>query len=82
MRLIDVCIPKFGDDDAAASTPPPLVKNASSAFQIPSGLFGQSEPEYNVEDEEDDEDDAASANEEDKFFEAPDGSPLVSDPLM
>ncbi|KAJ7254114.1 hypothetical protein B0H12DRAFT_1202424 [Mycena haematopus] len=72
MRLIDVCIPKFGDDAAT----PPLVKNGSNTFQIPSGLFGQSETEYNVADDEDEGDDA-SAGGEDKFFEALDGSPIL-----
>ncbi|KAF7347835.1 hypothetical protein MVEN_01541000 [Mycena venus] len=76
MRLIDVCIPKFGDDANAAATPPPMVKSASNAFQLPSGLFGQSDTEYNVADEEDEADDDASTGGEDKFFEAPDGSPL------
>ncbi|KAF8216245.1 hypothetical protein K438DRAFT_1748990 [Mycena galopus ATCC 62051] len=77
MRLIDVCIPKLGDD-VAASAPPPLVKNGSNAFQIPSGLFGQSETEYNVADEDDaeEDDDDASAGGEDKFFEATDGDPI------
>ncbi|KAF7339474.1 hypothetical protein MSAN_02161700 [Mycena sanguinolenta] len=60
MRLIEVCIPKLGDD-TAASAPPPLVKNGSNAFQIPSGLFGQSDTEYNVADDEDEGDDDGSA---------------------
>jgi vacuolar protein sorting-associated protein 13A/C len=80
MRLIDVCIPKLGDD-AGTSTPPPLVKNTSSAFQLPSGIFSQSETEYNVADEDEADDDPSTAD-EDKFFEATDGSPLASDPLM
>ncbi|KAJ6604648.1 vacuolar protein sorting-associated protein 13 [Mycena vulgaris] len=74
MRLIDVCIPKFGQDTAGASAPPPLVKHTSSAFQLSSGLFSQAETEYNVYDEDDDADDDASTGGEDKFFEADDGS--------
>ncbi|KAJ7293574.1 vacuolar protein sorting-associated protein 13 [Mycena rebaudengoi] len=74
MRLIDVCIPKFGKEDSGATPPPPpLVKNPSSAFHLPSGLFSQAEIEYNVNDS-DDSDDEASTAEEDKFFEANDGS--------
>ncbi|KAJ7487596.1 vacuolar protein sorting-associated protein 13 [Mycena galericulata] len=71
MRLIDVCIPKFGDDTGEPVAPPPLVKNSSSAFQ-PSGLFSQSGTEYNVDDDEDEDD--ASTGGDDKFFEADDGS--------
>ncbi|KAJ6610914.1 vacuolar protein sorting-associated protein 13 [Mycena sp. CBHHK59/15] len=72
MRLIDVCIPKF-EDSGEATTPPPLVKNASNTFHLPSGIFSQSETEYNVDDEDEDADDA-STTEDDKFFEANDGS--------
>ncbi|KAK7064233.1 hypothetical protein R3P38DRAFT_3417731, partial [Favolaschia claudopus] len=71
MRLIDVCIPKFGDDTAAVA-PPSLPVNANT-FQLPTGLFGQSDTEYNVAD---DEEDSASNAGDDKFFEALDGSPL------
>ncbi|KAJ7181657.1 vacuolar protein sorting-associated protein 13 [Mycena crocata] len=77
MRLIDVCIPKFGGDTGQTATPPPMVKNASSAFQLPksSGLFSQSETEYNVEEEDDDDDaDDASTGGEEKFFDTSDGS--------
>ncbi|KAJ7634302.1 vacuolar protein sorting-associated protein 13 [Mycena polygramma] len=66
MRLIDVCIPKFGEDSGAASTPPPLVKSASNAFQLPS-VFSQSETEYNVADEDDadgDDDDTSTSGED------------------
>jgi hypothetical protein len=42
MRLIDVCIPKFDDDqNAAAPAPLPENRNAPGAFQ---GLFGQKKP--------------------------------------
>ncbi|KAJ7038206.1 vacuolar protein sorting-associated protein 13 [Mycena alexandri] len=76
MRLIDVCIPKFGEESTAV-TPPPMVKTASSAFQLPAGLFSQSETEYNVADEEDEAEDADDddANGEDTFFEANDAFP-------
>lgn len=75
MRLIDVCIPKFGDSAGGSSAPPPLIKNASNAFQLPTGLFLQNDIEYNVDDEDDDDDaDDASNGGDDKFFEADDGS--------
>jgi len=80
MRLIDVCIPKFGENTGQQATPPPLVKTTSSAFQLPSRLFSQSETEYNVDEEEEEDDDDADAGEE-NFFEANDGSVPVSDPL-
>ncbi|KAJ7706184.1 vacuolar protein sorting-associated protein 13 [Mycena rosella] len=73
MRLIDVCIPKFGDSEAATA-PPPLPKHPSNTFQLPSGLFSQADTEYNVYDEDDEADDDASTGGEDKFFEADDGS--------
>ncbi|KAJ7783787.1 vacuolar protein sorting-associated protein 13 [Mycena maculata] len=73
MRLIDVCIPKFGDDAGEPSAPPPLANHVSSAFQRPSGLFTQSGTEYNVDDDDDDADDASTGGDE-KFFEADDGS--------
>ncbi|KAJ7786305.1 vacuolar protein sorting-associated protein 13 [Mycena metata] len=74
MRLIDVCIPKFGEESTPAITPPPMVKTASSAFQLPA-LFSQSETEYNVADEEDEAQDADDENGEDTFFEANDAFP-------
>lgn len=47
MRLIDVCIPKFSEDDEVVSAPLPLSvdRNPSSAFQ---GLFGQKGVDYTV----------------------------------
>ncbi|KAJ7071032.1 vacuolar protein sorting-associated protein 13 [Mycena amicta] len=72
MRLIDVCIPKFGNEPSA-NTPPPLTKNMSSTFQLPS-VFTQTSTEYHVE--EDDQPEESKEDEgEDTFFEATDGSP-------
>ncbi|KAJ7492621.1 vacuolar protein sorting-associated protein 13 [Mycena latifolia] len=51
MRLVDVCIPKFGD----------------STFQLPSGLFSQADTEYNVDDEDDEADDASTGGEDKFF---------------
>ncbi|KAF7310912.1 hypothetical protein HMN09_00634500 [Mycena chlorophos] len=72
MRLIDVCIPKFGDN-AAASAPPPIAKTTSSAFQLPS-VFGSATSEYNIEEDEEDVDDSKE-EENDTFFEATDDLP-------
>ncbi|KAG5647989.1 hypothetical protein DXG03_007023 [Asterophora parasitica] len=70
MRLIDVCIPKFGDEDSRSLHSAPPAK-FSAGFQLASGLFGPSETEYNIEDASDnDEDDSR----EDIFFEADDGT--------
>ncbi|KAF7306925.1 hypothetical protein MIND_00485000 [Mycena indigotica] len=70
MRLIDVCIPKFGND--TSPTPPPLPKTVSSAFQLPS-VFGPTSGEYHVEEDEETED--KEEEDDDAFFEATDGSP-------
>jgi vacuolar protein sorting-associated protein 13A/C len=82
MRLIDVCVPKF-EGDADKEPPPPTTRTVSGAFQLPSGLFGQPETEYNIDDEDedvnddDDDDDEGSVSREDLFFEAEDGSSEV-----
>jgi hypothetical protein len=69
MRLIDVCIPNFKNsdevEDLATQAP---AKFGSDAFHKPSGLFGPTEAEYNIED-----DDRSSIREE-QYFEADDGS--------
>ncbi|KAF9478514.1 vacuolar protein sorting-associated protein 13 [Pholiota conissans] len=73
MRLIDVCIPRFGSEGQSHS-PPKIMTNA---FQLPTTLFGQSEPEYNIDDddsEEQYESDKKLASHEEQFFEAEDGS--------
>lgn len=78
MRLIDVTIPKFDDDDAAQQTQPakvalprpepPRPRRSSGPLQLP---FWDQTVEYNV-----DTDDEASVHEDtkedDEFFEAPD----------
>lgn len=77
MRLIDVCIPNFGDD--VAPRPPPLTRQSSTGFHLQSGLFGQSDSEYHIEEEEDQDDDLdPSASQEDLFVDAEDGTVDVS----
>jgi vacuolar protein sorting-associated protein 13A/C len=75
MRLVDVCIPHFEDEQELPNTnvsqPRPTI---SGAFH----LFGPSETEYNVDIDEDDEnyqpvDDPTSKGEE-QYFEAEDGT--------
>lgn len=81
MRLVDVCIPNFDDDadskkvtlatPATPSVPP-------RGFQLPSGLFGTPETEYNVDDAADSDcgaDDSSSEGEQ--FFEADDGAEVL-----
>ena len=80
MRLIDVCIPKLGDDTPSTLAPPPLPKQASSGFQLPS-VFSQVNTEYHVEEDDNEgenegEGDPSNAD-EDLFFEASDGSMQV-----
>ena len=78
MRLIDVAIPKLGDDDEAGRPPPkPLAgPQPKSGFRLTSGLFGPTEQEYNV-DEGDKEDKAevptSNSLDDDEFFEAEEG---------
>ncbi|KAF8078623.1 vacuolar protein sorting-associated protein 13, partial [Lyophyllum atratum] len=76
MRLIDVCIPKLGDDDSRTAPSATAVTPASGGFQLASGLFGPSEAEYNVDDDGEDSDDANEdkSSREDLFFEADDGT--------
>ena len=73
MRLIDVCIPHFEDEQELQkpdmSKPRPTI---SERFH----LFGLSETEYNVDDtdENDHQPDSDSVLKEEQFFEAEDGS--------
>ena len=79
MRLIEVCIPRFGNDDPSSASPSGVIKPSADTFQLSSGLFGQPEMEYNVDDndKEDKEDEDVSMSREELFFEAEDGSPEV-----
>ena len=75
MKLIDVCIPKFDDGNAAAtSVAPPPNPNHSGAFH---GLFGQKGEDYTVPLDEDDDEEAKDAAKPDIFFPAPDGNAEV-----
>src|ERR1700734_2364840 len=73
MRLIDVCIPKFDDDEKVVSVPHPTDRNTSSAFQ---GLFGQKGVDYTVALDDDDGEghENASKSQEEPFFEADEGN--------
>lgn len=79
MRLIDVAIPKLGDDDAGQRPPPkPLAgPQPKSGFRLTSGLFGPAEQEYNVDDEGDKDEkpemQASASLDDDEFFEAEEG---------
>ncbi|EED79585.1 predicted protein, partial [Postia placenta Mad-698-R] len=52
MRLIDVAIPNF-DDAEAPTIRPTMGPQLPHNFRLPSGLFGNTETEYNVEDGDD-----------------------------
>ncbi|KAG6911962.1 hypothetical protein DXG01_000210 [Tephrocybe rancida] len=71
MRLIDVCIPKFGDEE---DSPVLAVGPSPAGFQLPPVLFGPAEQEYNVEVEGDASDDDDDGSQEELFFEADDGT--------
>jgi vacuolar protein sorting-associated protein 13A/C len=78
MRLVDVCIPKFGDapdsTDASPAGADPL------GFPLPMrGLFSQADQEYHVEEDEAHDRDDHESSKEEQFFEADDGLPEVSE---
>jgi vacuolar protein sorting-associated protein 13A/C len=73
MRLIDVCIPKFDNESEVDISPPLQMGLAPGGFRLPSGLFGKTGMEYNIDEEEGDDDDGSSTREE-QFFEAEDGN--------
>ncbi|RDB28887.1 Vacuolar protein sorting-associated protein 13 [Hypsizygus marmoreus] len=78
LRLIDVCIPKFGNDEEDTKRPPPATRTTSGGFHLASGLFGLPETEYNVDEDGDDgnkdRDEEADTSREELFFEADDGT--------
>jgi len=69
MRLIDVCIPRFDSGEQVAFQ----TSVQAPSFQLPAMLFGQSDQEYNVDEDEDEQEDPKSPNQE-EFFEAEDGT--------
>ncbi|PPQ80804.1 hypothetical protein CVT25_001929 [Psilocybe cyanescens] len=75
MRLVDVCIPHFGEETDTLDFSPQAAPSAST-FHLPPTFFGQSDNEYNVDDDDDDQhqdSDSRTALEE-QFFEAEDGT--------
>ncbi|KAG6813789.1 hypothetical protein H0H92_007201 [Tricholoma furcatifolium] len=78
MRLIDVCIPKFGDEEPLPPRSSQAVGPTSTKFHLTPGLFGPVEQEYNVEVQGDDKSDEHEDN-EDLFFEADDGTSGLSE---
>lgn len=71
MRLIDVCIPKLGGDSQAQASLPE--RPTAGPFQLSSGLFGQAEVEYNVDDDDEEEGNEDADSQKETFFEAHDG---------
>jgi vacuolar protein sorting-associated protein 13A/C len=69
MRLIDVCMPKFEDENVSqlASGTPKLADKAAVPFKLPP-LFSQAEAEYGVADESDESDKDDSASHDGPFF--------------
>ncbi|CDO71578.1 hypothetical protein BN946_scf184911.g48 [Trametes cinnabarina] len=95
MRLIDVAIPHFDDEEEAparaysAQKPSSSQRHASTAFKIPSGFFGPApEEEYAIETDDEDQaavqpkphEQAAHDDDNDEFFEADPGT--ISNPAL
>ncbi|KIM48205.1 hypothetical protein M413DRAFT_439924 [Hebeloma cylindrosporum] len=74
MRLIDVCIPHFGDEQDTVGPALPPTRAIAGGFQLPTTLFGQSEQEYNVDDDDEGHQDNRLTSQDEQFFEAEDGS--------
>lgn len=72
MRLVDVCIPNFDDAHSSAK------RTLSSGYQLAGGLFGQAEPEYNVDDHDEDGNEGALTPRQDLFFDAKHNSTEVA----
>ncbi|KAG6381178.1 vacuolar protein sorting-associated protein 13 [Boletus reticuloceps] len=76
MRLIDVTIPRFGEESEKSYKPkssPPYTETESMVLPLSAGLFSPTGLEYNV-DENQSETELASTNRDDIFFEASDGT--------
>ena len=75
IRLIEVCIPRFASDETSNVSYSAVLRPSADGFQLSSGLFGQPEMEYTVDDNENNgDDDEGSMSREELFFEAEDGS--------
>ncbi|OSX67568.1 hypothetical protein POSPLADRAFT_1064162 [Postia placenta MAD-698-R-SB12] len=74
MRLIDVAIPNF-DDAEAPTIRPTMGPQLPHNFRLPSGLFGNTETEYNVEDGDDGQLETEIGSPEDEFYDVVDGVP-------
>lgn len=75
MRLIDIAIPKLGDDPAPTVAKHP--KRPEPGFQLPSNMFANTTKEYVVK-EDGGEDEADGDDGDDEFFEATEGGAPVS----
>lgn len=75
MRLIDVCIPHFENEQELQK---PNISQSSGTISERFHLFGLSETEYNVDTDEDEDDkdqpDDDPTSKEEQFFEAEDGT--------
>lgn len=77
MRLIDVCIPKFDDDEPLPTAPPPPPdRNASHVFK---GLFGQRGIDYSLDDNDEEGPEDSSKSHDELFFESNEGTIDVRD---
>lgn len=77
MRLIDACVPHFGDEQEVQE-PLRTTGTTLGAFQLPTNLFGQVDQEYNVDDDEQEQDGESQSVQQEEFFEAEEGTVDVS----
>lgn len=77
MRLIDVCIPNFGNEkelQADLSLSGPMANTMPVSFSLPHVLFAPNSKEYAVDIDGDGVDNDDDSSHEDLFFEADDGT--------
>jgi len=78
MRLIDISIPKFDEDDHNGSPSVPTVPRHLSTFQLPVTLFGPDRHDFDMENQDLDGQDETGSSHTDTFFEAEESIQNVS----
>ena len=75
MRLIDISIPKFDEDDHNGSPSVLAAPRHLPTFQLPVALFGMGSPDFDIEDQSPEE---TGSSHKDIFFEAEEHLQIVS----
>ena len=84
MRLVDVTIPRLGEESEKRYKPkssPGYIDTESIVMPLSTGLFSPTGLEYNVDDDQS-ETEPASTNRDEIFFEASDGTSEVADTVI